>query len=149
MTDTPEQAHLREHLREIRKASHAVGKDIAIHVSDLDTKIDRLGAKIGKEAKYAAWELEDDLGSLERSLASDIRSIPGKVRDGAEAAGSAVAGAVSGAASWTAEEISGAGKRAAQGTKNALASAAGVRRTPMKEWHSPGARRAPPPDEES
>lgn len=147
MTDTPEQAHLRQHLAELRGAAHSIGKDIALHAKDLDYKIDRLGTKIGKEAKYTAWELEDDLSALERSIRTDLRNLPGKMRDGAEAAGSAIAGAVSSAASRTGDALSSAGKRASEGTRNALASAAGVRRTPMKEWHAPSPPTRSPPEE--
>ena len=142
MTDTPQQAELRRHLSDLRSAAGAVGRDVAIHVSDLkhiDEKIDRLGHLLGKEAKYAAWEIEDDLSAFGKAAGREVRAIPGRIADGAEAAGSAVAGAVSSAASRTGEAISSAGKRASEGTKNALASAAGVKRTPMREWHAPGA----------
>ena len=140
MTDTFEQAELRKHLSELRKAAHAVGRDVAIHVEDLkniDEKIDRLGRLIGKEAKYAAWEIEDDLAAFGRGVGRDLKAIPSRIAEGAVAAGSAVGGAVSNVATRTGEAIATAGKRASEGTKNALASAAGVRRTPMKEWHSP------------
>jgi hypothetical protein len=137
MTDTPEQAQLRRHLAELRQAFGAVGKDAELHLRDVPHKIDRLGGKVGKEAKYAYWELEDDLTSLERGLKKDAKALPGKVAQGAVAVGSAAAGAVSGAAGWTRDTIADAGHRAHQGTKNALASAAGVNRKPIKTWHPP------------
>jgi hypothetical protein len=146
MTDTPEQAQLRQHLAELRQAAHAIGRDAELHVLDIPRKIDRLGTKAGKDAKYAYWELEDDLSAFEHALKKDIKSVPGRIRDGAETAASSVAGAVGGAASWTSEKISNAGHRAAEGTRNAFASAAGVKRTPMKAWHPPSGR--PPVREE-
>lgn len=141
MTDTPEQAQLRQHLAELRKAAHAIGRDTELHLLDIPSKIDRLGTKVGKDAKYAYWELEDDLSAFEHGLKKDLKALPGRLRDGAETAASSVAGAVGDAASWTGEKISSASHRAAEGTRNALASAAGVKRTPMKAWHppSPGA----------
>ncbi len=151
MTDTPEQAELRQHLSELRRAAHLVGRDVALHVEDLkniDQKIERLGHLVGKEAKYAAWEIEDDISAIGRGLGRDIRALPGAIADGAVTAGSAVAGAVSTAARVTGETLSSAGHRASEGTKNALASAAGVRRTPMKEWHSPSSGSAAPRDDE-
>ncbi len=151
MTDTPEQAELRRHLSELRKAAHAVGRDVALHVEDLkniDQKIERLGHLVGKEAKYAAWEIEDDITALGRGLGKDLRALPSAIADGAEAAGTAVAGAVSTAARATGEAISNAGHRASEGTKNALASAAGVRRTPMKEWHPPSPAAERPADDD-
>lgn len=140
MTDTPEQAQLRRHLTELRQTAGAIGHDVALHVEDLkniDEKIDRLGRLVGKQAKYAAWEIEDDLSAFGRGVRRDVRALPGAIASGASAAGSAVAGAVSSAASRTGEAIASAGHRASEGTKNALASAAGVKRTPMKEWHAP------------
>jgi len=142
MTDTPEQAQLRQHLAELRHNAGAVGRDISIHVRNLDKSIDRLGHTTGKEAKYLYWELEDDMAALAHSLGKDVRAIPGKVADAAGTAKDALVGGVEQIASRTSDVLSSAGKRAAEGTRNAFASAAGVRRTPMKEWHTPS---NPPP----
>jgi|HubBroStandDraft_3_1064219.scaffolds.fasta_scaffold128875_2 hypothetical protein len=145
MTDTPEQAQLRQHLAELRHAAGAVGKDISLHVQNLDQSIDRMGHTTGKEAKYLYWELEDDMYALARGLRKDVASIPGRVADAAGAAKDHLVDGFDSIASRTGDALSSAGKRASDGTKNAFASAAGVRRTPMKEWHTPA---NPPPREE-
>jgi hypothetical protein len=145
MTDTPEQAQLRQHLAELRHTAGAVGKDISIHVRNIDQSIDRLGHVTGKEAKYLYWELEDDMGALAHSLGKDVRAIPGRVAEAAGSAKDSIVSGVEGLASRTGDALSSAGKRASEGTKNAFASAAGVRRTPMKEWHTPS---NPPANEE-
>jgi hypothetical protein len=137
MTDTPEQAQLRRHLAELRHAFGAVGRDAELHVRDLPSKIDRLGTKVGKEAKYAAWEIEDDLSALEHGLKKGAVTLPGKVANGVVAGASAAAGAVSGAAGWTRDTISDGAHRASEGTRDAFARAAGVKRKPMKTWHPP------------
>jgi hypothetical protein len=145
MTDTPEQAQLRQHLAELRHTAGAVGKDISIHVRNLDKSIDRLGHVSGKEAKYLYWELEDDMGALAHGLSKDLKAIPGRVADAAGSARDSIVGGVGEIASRTGDALSSVGKRATEGTRNAFASAAGVRRTPMKEWHTPS---NPPPREE-
>lgn len=133
MSETAEQARLREHLRELRHAMGGIGKDMEIHLSDVDRKIERLGRLTGKEAKYVVWEIEDDLDTLGRRFHVAVRAIPGAVKGGLEAAGAGISRAGAGVR----DGIETAGAKAAEGTRNALARAAGVRRTPMKEWHTP------------
>lgn len=130
MTDTVEQARLREHLRMLRQAMGGIGKDMEIHLSDVDRKIERLGRLTGKDAKYVAWEIEDDLDAMGRKVGVAVRAIPGAVKGGLEAAGAGISRAGAGVR----DGLEAAGSKAAEGTRNALARAAGVRRTPMKEW---------------
>jgi SHS2 domain-containing protein len=132
--ETREQAQLRAHLKELRLAAHAIGRDVVIDVSGLDEKIDRLGKLTKKQLKYAVFDLEDDLANLRRTLNSDIRSLPGAIRDGAVVAGTKVEEAVSGAAVATREAVVDAGHATKEASKNALAKLAGVNRKPMKEW---------------
>lgn len=139
MADTPEQAHLREHLAELRRVAGSVGRDIALHAADIDRKIDKLGRSAGKDAKYLAWELDDDLAALGKSLSKDLRALPGAIAGGATTAGAAIRDGAAEFATRTSDAVHTAARSAAEGTRNALASAAGVRRKPMREWHSPGA----------
>jgi hypothetical protein len=145
MTDTPEQAQLRQHLAELRHAAGAIGKDISLHVRNIDTSIDRMGKVSSKEAKYLYWELEDDMYALGRGLRKDVAAFPGRVAGAAGAAKDHLVDGMEGLASRTGDALSAAGKRASDSTRNAFASAAGVKRTPMKEWHTPS---NPPPPEE-
>jgi gas vesicle protein len=132
--ETREQAQLRAHLKELRQAAHAVGRDMVIDVSSLDEKIDRLGQMTKKQLKYAVYDLEDDLANLRRTLNTDVRALPGAIRDGAVAAGSRVEEAVTGAAQATREAFVGAGQVTKEASKNTFAKLAGVNRKPMKEW---------------
>jgi hypothetical protein len=145
MPDSQQEAQFRQHLREIRRATAGLGHDFAHEFSDLDDKIERFGRATGKEAKYLAVDIQDGLSNLGRSVDDEIRRLPGRIASGATAIGSGAARA-GGAAR---DAMVSAGKRAKEGTKNALAAAAGVRRTPMREWSPPaGASDAPPPSDE-
>jgi hypothetical protein len=137
MSETPDQAQLRQHLSEMRRAAHGLGKDFAIEISTLDEKIDRLGKLTAKEAKYAVIDIHDDFAALGRAVDDEVRRLPHQVGSAVSRAGTAVGDATMRFASATGSAIESAGARAKEGTKNALASAAGVRRTPMKEWHKP------------
>jgi gas vesicle protein len=132
--ETSEQAHFRAHLRELRQAAHAIGRDVVIDASNMDTKIERLGKMTRKELKYAVLDLEDDLANARRALNSDVRAIPGAIHDSAVAAGSKVEEAVSGAAVATREAFVDAGHVTKEASKNTFAKLAGVNRKPMKEW---------------
>jgi hypothetical protein len=133
MSDTADQAQLREHLAEMRRAAHGLGRDFAIELETLDQKIDRLGKLTAKEAKYALIDIHDDFSALGRAVDDEVRRIPHQVGSAVRGAGAATVRF----AEATGAAIESAGSRAKQGTKNALAQAAGVRRTPMKEWHRP------------
>lgn len=135
--ETPEQAELRAHVRELRAAARGIGRDLAIEFSTLDEKIDRLGRMTAKEAKYALYDLEDDMAHLRRTLDTDLRKVPGAVAAGVVGASRAIrSGAVS-AATVTRDALNDAGHSAKEASKNGFASLAGVKRKPMTEWKNP------------
>lgn len=133
MGDTPEQAELRRHLSELRSAAHGIGRDFKIEFGRLDDKISEMPRDAAKDLKYWFIDIDDDFRHLGRSIDEELSRIPGRVSN----AGSAIASAAARVGSATKEGLLSAGKRTKEGTKNVLASAAGVRRTPMKEWHPP------------
>jgi predicted phage gp36 major capsid-like protein len=137
MTPPDEQAQLREHLAELRAATRGLGKDFRIEIDAVERKLERLPSMTAKEAKYALLDIEDDLSSLGRSIERDAARLPGEIRESVSAAAARVGEGASRLAAATRESLEDAGHRAREGTKNAFAAAAGVRRTPMKEWHTP------------
>ena len=137
MTDTPEQARLRQHLAELRQATHGLGKDFAIEFKSLDHKIARLSTRTAQELKYDVQDIEDDVYALGRSIDREFAALPRNVATGAKAAGVAIGQGAARFAEAAGGALETAGKRAREGGKNALASAAGVNRRPIKEWHSP------------
>ncbi|MCI4352193.1 MAG: hypothetical protein L3K14_02235 [Thermoplasmata archaeon] len=142
--DTPEQAQLRRHMAELRRATRGLGHDFAIEFETLDTKIARLGSLTAKETKYALMDIEDDFSALGRSIGTEFKRLPGQVAGGLTSAGAAIASGAARAGAATAEALLAAGHATKEGTKNALASMAGMRRTPMKEWSKPGSDDPPP-----
>jgi len=133
MSETREQAEFRRHLSELRKAASGLGRDFHAEFSDLDTKIERFGTAAAQDAKTLAYDIEDDLAHLGRSVDEEMRKLPHRIAEGATALGSGTAHA----AGVAKDAMVSAGKRAKEGTKNAFAAAAGVRRTPMKSWSPP------------
>jgi hypothetical protein len=133
MTDSREEAQFRTHLAEMRRAASGLGRDFASEFGDLDQKIERLGHVTAKEAKYLALDIQDDFSALGKRMDAEVRRIPQHIANAGVAIGSGAARA--GAA--TRDAFVSAGHAAKRGTKNALASAAGVRRTPMREWSPP------------
>ncbi len=140
MPDTQEQAQFRQHLAEIRKAAGGLGRDFATEFSNLDQKIERLGHTTRKDAKYLALDIEDELAYVGRTVDEELRNLPHRIATVGTAIGSGTAHAAGAAR----DAVVSAGKRAKEGTKNALAAAAGVKRTPMREWSAPGAEGAEP-----
>ncbi len=134
MSDTTEQAQFRRHLSEMRRATAGLSKDFAHEFSELDDKIERLGHATARDTKELAYDIQDDLGNLGRSVDAELRTLPHRIADGATAIGSGTARAAGAAR----DAVVNAGKAAKRGTRNALASAAGVKRTPMKSWSAPG-----------
>jgi hypothetical protein len=143
MTTSDEQAQLRAHLAELRRATSGLGRDFKIELGSVEKKIERLPTLTAKEAKYALLDIEDDFSALGRSIQQEARRLPGEIRAGVVAAGERVGEGASRFADATRDTLEDAGHRAKEGAKTAFAAAAGVRRTPMKEWH------APPETEES
>jgi hypothetical protein len=137
MPETAEHAQMREHLAEMRRAAHGLGRDFEIKFRNLDEAIDRAGHLTAKDAKYALIDIRDDFEDLSRAIDQEARKLPHQVGSAVRTAGAAVGDATSRFASATGSAIGDSYSKAKEGTKNALASAAGVRRTPMKEWHTP------------
>ena len=133
MPESQEQAQFRQHLADMRRAAGGLGSDFANEFSNLDEKIERIGRTTAKEAKYLGLEIQDDFARLGRSMDEEMRKLPQRIANGAIAIGSGT----SRAAGAARDAMVSAGHKAKEGTKNALASAAGVRRTPMKEWSPP------------
>ena len=133
MSDSREEAQFRQHLAEMRRAAGGIGRDFATEFSELDRKIERLGHTTSKEAKYLALDIQDDFANLGRAMDAEIRRIPQHLAN----AGVAIGSGASRAGAATRDAFVAAGHRAKEGTRNALASAAGVKRTPMREWTSP------------
>lgn len=147
MPDSQEQAQFRQHLREIRQATSGLGRDFAHEVSDLDQKIERFGRTTGQEAKYLALDIQDGLSHLGKSVDEELRRLPDRIAS----AGTAIGSGTARAAGAARDAVVIAGKKAKQGTKNAFAAAAGVKRTPMRQWSAPsdGAEGSAPKDDEA
>jgi len=143
MSESREQAQFRAHLAEMRHAAGGLGRDFANEFSDLDGKIERLGSATAKEAKYLGLEIQDDFAYLGKSLDAEMRRLPQRIAD----AGAAVGNSAIRAGSAMRDGVYAAGKAAKTSTKNALASAAGVRRTPMREWSAPTTGDSSPPEQ--
>ncbi len=135
MSTSQDGAQFREHMSQMRQAARGLGRDFATEFSDLDDKIERFGRETGKGAKYLGAEIQEDLANLGKTIDEEVRRLPGRISDGVSRAGGAT---------WDA--FAAAGKRTKEGTKNALAAAAGVNRKPIKSWSPPGASGS---DEES
>jgi hypothetical protein len=133
MSITREQAQFRRHLAEMRRAAGGLGHDFATEFSDLDEKIERLGQVTAKQAKYLGYEIEDGFANLGKSMDEEMRKLPQRIANAGVAIGTGTARAAGAAR----DAMVSAGHRAKEGTKNALAVAAGVRRTPMREWSPP------------
>ena len=133
MSDSREEAQFRQHLAEMRRAAGGIGRDFAAEFNDLDRKIERLGHTTAKEAKYLALDIQDDFAALGKAMDEEVRRIPQHIAN----AGIAIGSGASRAGAVTRDAFVAAGHRAKEGTKNALASAAGVKRTPMHEWSPP------------
>jgi hypothetical protein len=143
MSDPRQQAQFREHLTEMRRAASGLGTDFAHEFSDLDRKIERFGNATAKEAKYLGLEIQDDLAYRGKTMDAEMRRIPQRISD----AGAAIGSGTVRAAGAARDAVVAAGKAAKTGTKNALATAAGVKRTPMREWSAPATEESPPPDQ--
>ncbi len=133
MGDSREQAQFRQHLAEMRRAAAGLGGDFGREFANLDEKIEALGRSTGQGARSLANEIEEDFGTLGRELGEGARRLPQHLAD----AGSAIGSGTVKAAGAVRDAAVSAGKRAKTGTQNALAAAAGVKRTPMKEWSPP------------
>jgi NADP-dependent 3-hydroxy acid dehydrogenase YdfG len=131
--ETREEAQFRQHLTEMRRAAGGLGRDFASEFNDLDRKIERLGHTTAKEAKYLALDIQDDFAALGKAMDEEVRRIPQHIAN----AGIAIGAGASRAGAATRDAFVAAGHKAKEGTRNALATAAGVKRTPMREWSAP------------
>ncbi len=131
MGDSSDQARFREHLAQMRQAARGLGGDFYSEFSDLDTKIERFGHSTARDARELGQEIQEQLSHLGKSIDEEMRRLPGRIADGASRAGGA-----------TRDAFVAVGHRTKEGTKNALASAAGVNRKPIRSW-------SPPSDSES
>src|SRR5208282_6837745 len=120
----------------------AACRDFAREFSDLDGKIERFGNATAKEAKYLGLEIQDDFSHLGKTLDAEMRRIPQRISDAGVAIGSGTVRAAGAAR----DAVVAAGKAAKTGTQNALAAAAGVKRTPMRQWSPPATGESPPPE---
>ncbi|MGD0257074.1 MAG: hypothetical protein ABSB90_04240 [Thermoplasmata archaeon] len=126
MSDRHEEAQFRQHLADLRRAAGGLGKDFSSEISNLDKTIERFGRSSAKDAKYLGQSIEDRFSSLGRAIDEEARRLPGRIAGGASRAGGA-----------TRDAFVAVGKATRTGTKNALASAAGVNRKPMRSWSPP------------
>jgi hypothetical protein len=127
MSNGQDEARFREHMALMRQATRGLGRDFVSEFSELDDKIERFGRSTGQGAANLGAEIQEGLSNLGKSIDEEARKLPGRISGGVSRAGAATWGAVSEA-----------GRRTKEGTKNALAAAAGVNRKPMKSWSPPG-----------
>jgi hypothetical protein len=132
MGGSSDQARFREHLAQMRQAARGLGGDFVSEFSDLDDKIERFGEATAKDAKMLGQEIQDGLSNLGKSIDDQMRRLPGRIAEGASRAGGA-----------TRDAFVAVGHRTKEGTKNVLASAAGVNRKPIKSWSPPSESEGP------
>jgi hypothetical protein len=134
---TAEQVQMRRHLSELRHAVGGIGHDFSLEFKDLDEKIDRLGQLTAYEAKAAVLGIQDDFARVGKAIDREMERLPGQVARGLSSAGIAIGHGTVVATQATKDALLGAGHKAKEGTKNELATLAGVKRTPIKEWKHP------------
>jgi gas vesicle protein len=143
MSEEREQARMREHLAEMRRAARGLGKDFALEFGHLESEIDRMGRSTAKEAKYLARDIQSDLDDLRQKISGEIKAIPDRIAQ----AGSLLGQGTVRAAGAAKDVMNQAGHKAKSTTRNALATMAGVKRTPIKTWSPPEPAELPPPPE--
>ncbi len=126
MSDPYEEAQFREHLADLRRAAHGLGRDFSAELHNLDRSIEQFRKSSSRDAKYLAASIQDRFTALGRAIDDEARRIPGRLADSASRAGGA-----------TRDALVAVGKATKSGTKNALASAAGVNRKPIRTWSPP------------
>lgn len=133
MGDTDQQVQFRRHLADMRKAASGLGRDFAREFADLDQKIERFGSLAARDAHDLAADIQGEFANLGHAMDDEIRRLPHQIAGAGHALGSGTV-RVAGAAK---DAVLEAGHRARVGTRNALASAAGVRKTPLRTWSAP------------
>lgn len=145
MAESPEQAELRRHLAELRKAASSLRHDLyQMQFAALEDKIARMPQRAGEELEDFYVDVRDDFGRLGRSLDDSLSKVPGHI----ENVGSAIAAAAIHVGSATKDAARAAGHATKEKTKDTFASIAGVKRTPMKEWHTPSSAAAASADKD-
>lgn len=134
MPESLQQTQMRQHLAELRHAARGLGSDVAVEFQQLDDKISRLGAATAKGLKYDVLDIEDDFYRLGKRIDAGLAALPQNVKQKTTAAASAIAGGAVRLGGATKDAFESAGHHAKEGTKTALAAAAGVNRKPIKEW---------------
>jgi hypothetical protein len=138
MTSHAEQAQMREHLAELRRAARGLGSDFEVRFEELGAKIERLPRLTAKEAKYALYDIEDDFAAMGHKVDSELRKLPREIGHGISTGIDGIKSGATRLGEVTRDGLDAVWHKTLEGTKNALASAAGVRRTPMKQWSDPG-----------
>jgi hypothetical protein len=126
MSERREEAQFRQHLADLRHAAGGLGRDFSSEISNLDRAIERFGRSSSKDAKYLGQSIQDQFSALGKAIDDQARRLPGRIADGASRAGGA-----------TRDAFVAVGHATKTGTKNALASAAGVNRKPIRSWSPP------------
>lgn len=138
---------MREHLAELRRAARGLGSDFEVRFEEIGAKIERLPSLTAKEAKYALYDIEDDFATMGRRVDRELKKLPGQIGRGLAAGVDGIKSGATRLGEATRDGIDAVGHRTVEGTKNALASAAGVRRTPMKQWSDPGSASLAPDED--
>jgi hypothetical protein len=138
MSDSDNESQLREHLADIKRAIQGLGQDLTIEIQHLDRRIGALSQRTGTEAERATDDLRRDLTKLGKTIDEGAARIPSQV----SYVGQRIGTGAKRTADATAETVAKTAHRAKEGTQDLFAKAAGVKRTPMREWS------APPDDEE-
>lgn len=134
MPESPEQAELRRHLAELRKAASAARHDLLqMQFAALEDKIARMPQRAGEAMENALVDIDDDFRHLGRAVDESLSHVPGHI----ENAGSMIAAAAVRVGEATKGAVVTAGHATKEKTKDTFAAMAGVKRTPMKEWHQP------------
>jgi hypothetical protein len=134
MSETREQAQMRQHMSEMRRAAAGLGRDFSIELKHLERNIEKLGSATGKEGKYLLYDIQDEAARLSRAIETEARAFPKRVATAVSDVGEGIRDGAARVGNATRDALESAGKKAKDGTKNAFASAAGIKRTPMREW---------------
>ncbi len=133
MSDSSEQSQLREHLTDIKKAIRGLGQDISVEIQHLDRRIGELSQRTGMGAERAGGDFKRDLTKFGQSIDEGASRIPGQVSH----VGQRIGTGAKQVADTTASTVVKTAHRAKEGTQDVFARAAGVKRTPMREWSAP------------
>ena len=139
MSDSYDESQLREHITDIKRAIQGLGKDLTIEIQHLDR---RIGALSGHRHGSRTCDGRPATGPNEAGK-DDRRGRPDPVA-GLLHQPRIGTGAKLTAGAATAETVVKTAHRAKEGTQDLFAKAAGVKRTPMREW-SAGTKTASAP----